>query len=96
MKKVKKECFVQFQDVFTSLEYVKIKSWLYHNEPKNEAYDEIERAVPHAFCLRPFNFQFSDNTNETLARVFALIKKKKEVEKEQKRLEVAKRKKRNK
>jgi len=72
---MKQEIFKQIQDTLHSAEYVQIKSWLIRNEPTNPAIQEISKAVEHSYSPNPFNYQFSNEANETFCRVFLIIKK---------------------
>lgn len=72
---MKQQYFKQINDTLFSAEYVQIRSWLFRNEPSNPAIQEINAAVEHSFSPRPYLHQFSNEANETFARVFLIIKK---------------------
>jgi hypothetical protein len=73
--KMKQQYFQQIECTLHSAEYVRIKSWLMKNEPSNPLVKEISQVVEHSYSPRPFQHQFSDLDNETLCRVFLIIKK---------------------
>lgn len=72
---MKEQFFKQISDTLHSAEYVQIKSWLIRNEPTNPAIQEISKAVEHSYSPKPYLYQFSSEANETICRVFLIIKK---------------------
>lgn len=70
----KQKFFEHINDTLHTAEYVQIKSWLLKNEPNNPAIKEIDQAIEHSFSPRPFLHNFSNEANETFARVFLILK----------------------
>lgn len=57
----------------TSHEYIKIRSWLWRNEPNNSAIQEIDNLVHHKYSKNPDLCQFTEGSKLTIQKVRDII-----------------------
>lgn len=72
---MKQQYFIQLEDTPHSAELVQIRSWLLRNEFENPVILELSKAVEHSYSPRSWGFQFSNEANETICRVFFIIQR---------------------
>ena len=92
----KANSFEELKQIKDSPFYVRVRSWLWHNDYENPVRHELWEAVAHSYSPNPIDYDFSDSAKETIFKVYLIFEKEKERIKEEKRAEAARKRRRRK